>query len=125
MQQLLVSNRSRPQVTPIEAEYCQSFLCQLKGLTFRRTLAHEKGLLLVQKDDSRVNAAIHMMFVMIDLTVVWINSAYNVVDIRLARRWRPVYVPVSPAKYILELSADRINDFRVGDQLEFYPHPEK
>ncbi len=123
MQQLLVFNQSRPQVPPIEAEYCESFLCQLRGLTFRRTLAHEKGLLLVQKDDSRVNTSIHMMFVMIDLSVVWINSAYNVVDIRLARRWRPVYVPVNPAKYVLELSADRIDDFRVGDLVEFHPYP--
>ncbi len=124
MPQIIVSNLSRPQVSPIEARYCESFLCQLRGLTFRRSLAKQEGLLLVQKHDSRVNAAIHMLFMSIDLSVVWIDSAYNVVDIRLARRWRPVYVPVGPARYVLECSADRIDDFRVGDLVEFYPHPD-
>lgn len=122
MQQVLVSNRSRPQISPVQAGYCESFLCQLKGLTFKRSLAPEKGLLLVQKADSRLNTAIHMIFVLVDLSVVWIDSAYNVVDIRLARRWRPVYIPGRPAKYVLELCADRIDDFRVGELVEFHPY---
>lgn len=124
MRQILVHNKSQPSTTNVNARYCESFLCQLRGLTFQRSLSFEDGLLLVQKEDSRVNSAIHMMFVMIDLTVVWINAAYNVVDVRLAHRWRPVYIPSLPAKYILEISADRISDFRVGDVVEFRESPD-
>lgn len=125
MQQIHIHNKSQQSLKPLEAVYCDTFFCQLRGLTFRRTLPGDRGLLLVQKNDSRINSAIHMMFVFFDLAVVWINSAYNVVDLRLARRWRPFYMPVEPAKYILELAADRIDDFRVGDIVEFQKLPVK
>ncbi len=74
--------------------------------------------MLVQKHDSRIEAAIHMFFMWMDLTVVWINHACLVVDVRLARRWHPFYLPVAPACYILETHPDRIRDFQVGDQVE-------
>lgn len=85
---------------------------------FRRSLPPQEGLLLVQKLDSRIDAAIHMFLMWMDLTVVWINNAGLVVDVRLARRWRPFYLPVAPARYILEIHPDRIRDFQVGDQVE-------
>lgn len=119
MRHILVQNKSRPLNQPLEAGYCESFFCQLRGLTFRRTLPAGEGLLLVQKQDSRINSSIHMLFVFFDLTTVWIDSAYNVVDVRLARRWRPVYVPAKPARFVLELSADRIDEFRIGEVVEF------
>lgn len=60
-----------------------------------------------------------MMFVWIDLAVVWINHERCVVDVRLARRWHLFYLPQQPAQFILEISGDRIGDFNVGDQVEF------
>ena len=62
------------------------------GLTFRRSLAPQEGLLLVQRNDSRVEATIHMFFMWIDLAVVWINMDNEVVDVQLAKRWRPAYM---------------------------------
>ena len=49
---------------------------------FRRSLAVDEGLLLVQKRENRSESAIHMLFMFIDLTVVWINSAHQVVDVK-------------------------------------------
>jgi uncharacterized membrane protein (UPF0127 family) len=60
-----------------------------------------------------------MMFVFTDLAVVWINAAQEVVDVRLAKKWRPAYVPVKPAQYVLEMAPERLEDFEVGDRLEF------
>ena len=77
--------------------------------------------MLVQGSDSRLEASIHMMFVWIDLAVVWINSGGEVVDIKLARRWRPAYVPRRPARYILEIHPDRLDEFHIGDQVTFEP----
>jgi len=57
--------------------------------------------------------------VLVDLAVVWINSNNEVVDVRLARRWRPVYLPQRPARYVLEMQVERLNDFRVGDSVRF------
>ena len=78
-----------------------------------------QGLLLVQGRDSRLDTSIHMLFVWMDLAVVWINSAGEVVDVRLARSWRPAYLPGRPARYVLELAAVHLNDFEIGDQLSF------
>jgi uncharacterized membrane protein (UPF0127 family) len=65
-----------------------------------------------------------MLFVWMDLAVIWINQAYQVVDARLARRWRPVYVPGDPARFVLEIAAERIADFQIGDRVEFREIPD-
>jgi uncharacterized membrane protein (UPF0127 family) len=119
MLQVAVNNLTKPPKVPLVVDYCDSFFSRLRGLTLRFNLSDEEGLLLVQSRDSRIDSAIHMFGVFIDLAVAWINEAGEVVDVRLARRWRPIYVPKRPARYILEMSPSRLNDFRVGDKVEF------
>jgi uncharacterized membrane protein (UPF0127 family) len=119
MRQILIRNLSRSQSRPVKTLYCVSFFCRLRGLTFRRSLAEGEGLLLVQGRDSRLDASIHMLFVWMDLAVVWINSAGEVVDVRLARRWHLVYAPQRPARYVLETLPTRLDEFRVGDRIQF------
>jgi uncharacterized membrane protein (UPF0127 family) len=118
MQEVIIHNLDQPQISTIKAFYCSSFPCRLRGLTFRRSLNPDLGLLLVQSRETRLDAAIHMLFVWIDLAVIWINSSEEVVDVRLARSWRPVYLPRRSASYVLELNAARLNDFNVGDRIE-------
>ena len=78
-----------------------------------------EGLLLVEARDSRIDTSIHMLFVYMDLAVIWINSGYTVVDTVLARSWRPAYAPRQAARYILEIHPSRLNEFKIGDQVEF------
>ena len=118
MHLIAINNLTHPLEKPILVKYCVSFFCRLRGLTFRHSLPPDQGLLLVQSQDSRLNAAIHMLGVWFDLAVIWINSNEIVVDLQLARRWRPAYIPRQPARYILELSADRLNDFHPGDHVK-------
>lgn len=118
MQQVLVHNLSRSHIKPVHVRYCDSFLCRLRGFTFRRSVTPYDGLLLVQKRDNRVNSAISMLGVIIDLAIVWINSAGEVVDVRLARRWRLAYVPRRPVRYVLEMALERVDDFQVGDRVK-------
>lgn len=117
MKRVTVHNLSRPSKSPILSRYCASFFCQLRGLTFRRSLPEDEGLLLVQRYDSKINASIHMLFVWMPLGIVWINSRYEVVDTRLALPWRPVYVPKKPAKYVLEIHPRRLEEFCKGDRI--------
>jgi uncharacterized membrane protein (UPF0127 family) len=117
MKYVTITNLSQPQVQPILARFCQSFLCQLRGLMFQPSLPAEKGLLLVQEEESRWGSSIHMMFMRIDLAVIWINNNLEVVDVRLAHRWRPGYLPKKPARYVLEANITRLNDFHIGDKL--------
>ena len=86
---------------------------------FRSKLEHEEGLLLVEARDSRLDTSIHMLFVFMDLAVIWINSDYCVVDSVLARAWHPAYSPHQPARYILEIHPNRLDEFMIGDRVEF------
>ncbi len=54
-----------------------------------------------------------------DLAVVWINDAMKVVDMRLARRWYPLYIPQQAARFVLESAPARLDDFRIGDKVYF------
>jgi uncharacterized protein len=112
-----ISNNSRAECKPIQARYCQSFWSQLRGLMFTRSLPENSGILLVQSSDSRINASIHMMFMWMDLAVVWINSELKVVDLVLARRWKLAYLPKQPARYVLETDVSHFGDFNIGDKV--------
>jgi uncharacterized membrane protein (UPF0127 family) len=119
MKNIRVFNQTHPEFKPIRAKYCQSFFCQLRGLMFTPKLPENEGLLLVQGSDSRMNSSIHMMFMRIDLGVIWINSEYTVVERVLARRWKLGYIPKQPAKYVLETNISSLNDFNIGDKVSF------
>lgn len=118
MQTVTIENRTRPLKARLQAGYCISFACQLRGLTFRSSLPPNWGLLLVQHRESKVDAAIHMFMMRIDLAIVWINAQNQVVDVRPAYKWKSMLMPQAPAKYVLELSLERLQDFQVGDELK-------
>jgi uncharacterized membrane protein (UPF0127 family) len=119
MRTIQLENKNQPLSSPLRAIYCDSFLCRLRGLMFRSSLASDQGLLLVESRDSRLDTAIHMLFVFMDLAVIWINSDKVVVDNVLAHAWRPAYAPRQPARYILEIHPRRLAEFKVGDRIEF------
>jgi len=98
---------------------CTSFLCRLRGLTFRRTLDEEEGLLLMGHRESRAEAAIHMFFVFFPITAVWLDRNGRVADVQLAHPFRPLYIPQAPARDVLEGPPSLLERVRVGDQLHF------
>lgn len=119
MKTVHLENINHPLPSSLSALYCDSFLCRLRGLMFHSSLAPEKGLLLVEARDSRLDTSIHMLFVFMDLAVIWINTEKVVVDTVLARAWRLAYASRVPARYILEIHPSRLNQFKTGDRVEF------
>jgi len=117
--QIVIENRSRKIGTLPRIKYCDTFLTQLRGFTFRPRLSRDEGLLLVGTRDSRLDSSIHMLFVSFDLTVVWINSEMQVVDKVLAKSWRPAYFSKKPARYVLEIHPERWGDYEIGDTVQF------
>ena len=101
------------------AKWCDSFGSKLRGFTFRRHLGESDGLVLVEKKDSRVSTAIHMLFVFFDLGVIWVNDAGEVVDKGLAKPWRLSYTPQAAARYVIELHPSLLADVAIGDHIEF------
>jgi uncharacterized membrane protein (UPF0127 family) len=116
---IAIKNNNRKIEGDLRIKYCDTFFTQLRGLTFRARLPQDEGLLLVGKRDSRLDSSIHMLFVPFDLSVIWINSAMQVVDKVLAKAWRPAYFSKHPAKYVLEIHPERWRDFEIGDGVEF------
>jgi uncharacterized membrane protein (UPF0127 family) len=116
---ITIENKNRRIEGTLRVKYCDTFLTQLRGLTFRSALARDEGLILVGKRDSRLDSSIHMFFVPFDLSVIWINSDLKVVDKTLAKSWRPAYFSKQPARYVLEVHPERWEDFQIGDAVEF------
>jgi len=114
-----IENKNRKIDGELRIKFCDTFLSQLRGLTLRKPISRDEGLLLVGTRDSRLDSSIHMLFVSFDLTVVWINSDMKVVDKILAKSWRPAYFSKEAAKYVLEIHPDRWDDFQIGDVVQF------
>jgi len=114
-----VSNATSGERLMGRVRHCASFLCRLRGLTFRRTLGQDEGLLLVGRRESRTEATIHMFFVFFPITAIWLDRAGRVVDVQLARPFRPLYVPRAPARDVLEGPPSLMERVQVGDQLHF------
>jgi len=117
MKTVTITNLSKAGSTPLKAGFCSSFMCRLRGLMFRRSMDLESSILLVQSKDSILDSGIHMMFVSFDLAVVWITNSGLVVDVRLAKAWAPAILPRQAARYVLEMPADHLQDFQIGDQV--------
>lgn len=114
-----VKNLSRPFKLSLGVRNCESFLCKLRGLSFVKKLAPEKGLLLVESKPSRLNTAIHMLGMLFDLSIIWVDGNMQVVDKILARRWLTFAFPSKPAVYVIECAVSRYEEFQLGDQLSF------
>lgn len=116
-----VRNRTQARAV-VRALRCESFACRLRGLTFRRSLAPDRGLLLIEARSGRAQTAIHMWMVFMPLGVIWLDDDLRVVDTRLARPWG-VYVPAAPARYVLEGVPGVLECVARGDTLEFTDAP--
>ncbi len=103
-------------VLPLRVRWCSSFGCRLRGLTFRRHLANDEGLLFVEAKESRLGTAIHMAFVFFSIGVVWLDANVVVVDKVLARPFRPFYASRAPARYFLEGPPALLAWMRVGER---------
>ena len=110
---------ARGRVLISRASWCDSFLSKLRGLTFRRSLTPQDGMVLVNAKDDRLNSAIHMFFVFFDLAVIWVNDQGVVVDKVLAKPWRPHYGAQTPARYVIEGHPVILDQVQIGDTLQF------
>lgn len=119
MKNVTVINQSRPLKNSLQAGYCNTFFCILRGLSFRKTLPKDWGLLIVEPRDTRVNSAIHMFFMSFDIGVVWVNQAGLVVDKCFAKKWVTIKAPQKPARFTLEIAPERLDEFQIGDQIRF------
>ena len=60
-----------------------------------------------------------MLFMKFDIAAIWIDNNLQVVVTVLAKKWKPIYIPQKPARYILETHPSHLADFQIGDKLRF------
>ena len=102
-----------------KARWCDGFASKLRGFLFRRALADGEGLVLVERRDSRMSTAIHMLFVFLELGVIWVNGEGEIVDTVRAKPWRLSYAPQAPARYVVEARPHVLQHVAVGDHVRF------
>ena len=86
---------------------------------FKKSININEGILLVENYESVINTAIHMFFMFFDISVIWINSDFVVVDKKLAKKWAPFYFPQKKAQYILECHPDQLINFEINETVTF------
>lgn len=118
MQQYIVKNITNKNAVPLTLGVCDTFLSRLRGLMFTGAIEKNAGLFFINPAEDRINSAIHMFFMWIDLTIFWADSDGVVVDKVLAKKWKTLAAPQKGAKYIIETHIDRFDDYNCGDLLE-------
>jgi len=89
------------------------------GLRFSKP---KKGsaLVLVSPYESIYSSSIDMFFVFSPIDVLWLNSKYEVVDMR--ENVKPFSLPIkprSPSKFVVELPIGSVDSIKVGDRVSF------
>jgi len=115
----VIRNAETGAVVLSRARWCQSFWCHLRGLQFVRHLDDDEGLLFVTGSENKVDTAIHMLFMFMQIAVVWLDSSGKVVDKKLAKPWRLAYVPQAAAQYYIEANPSLLARVEIGDVLTF------
>ena len=83
------------------------------------SLEEGRGIILVESHDSRVSTTIHMLFMRFDIAAIWLNSRFEVVDVKVAQRWKLAISPQVPASYVIETRVNYAGSFHLGDIISF------
>lgn len=114
-----VYNVTRDELILPRGKWCSNPICHGIGLTFRFSLPEDRGIIFVYGRENIVSTSITMFFVFFSIGVVWLNKDLQVVDAKLAKPWRPSYVPAKAAKYFIEANPYILEKVAIGDQLRF------
>lgn len=115
----ILRNTRNGEIVLGRAKWCQSFWCHFRGLQFTFSLDNDEGLLFVTGSESVVNTTIHMLFMFMEIAVVWLDASGKVVDKKLAKPWRLAYPPAKAAQYYIEANPSLLERVEIGDVLQF------
>ena len=105
--------------TKLKIELANTFFSRFRGLMFRKKLEADSGIILSESSESIINSSIHMFFMRFDIGVLWLDRNYVIVDKCLAKKWHPAYFSRKPAKHVIEIPTSSMENFLIGDKLEF------
>lgn len=100
-------------------KWCATFGSKLRGLMFRRSIAADEGLVLVESRSSIAATSIHMFFVPFDIAAIWLDDERRIVHTALAKAWHPYYASPTAARYVLEGPPALLQRVTAGEPLRF------
>ena len=115
----MLVNQTTGDILARQVTRCDTFGRRLRGLMFRRRLRPKEVYLFVFHAGSVVSASVHTLFVFYPISLVWLDAQQRVVDLRLAKPFRPYYAPRQAAQYLIEGMPDLLDRVREADRLEF------
>jgi uncharacterized membrane protein (UPF0127 family) len=87
------------------------------GLMFKRKLKKDEAVILTLPRESRINSAIHMVFVFYSIYVIWANKEKVIIDIKKAYPFQLFLMPNKEAMYVIECCYEP--ELIIGDKLDF------
>ena len=106
---------------PLRVRRCDTFLCRLRGLTFRRALAPDEGLLFEEATESRLGTSIHMFFVFFPIGVVWLAADGTSSMPSAPKPSAPTTRPKRPRSTSLEARPTCSSWVEIGERLTIEP----
>jgi uncharacterized protein len=109
-------------VVATDVEMADTFLKKVTGVMFRRHLPPGFAMVFDMGLEMRANIAIHMVFVLVSIDVIYLDGRRTIVDIRhRLRPWIGLAIPKKPARYAIEMPSGTAAEHRlkVGDSLEW------
>ena len=84
---------------------------------FSKQIKDNEAILFINKKESLVKSIIHSLFVFYPIKVIWMNSNFDIVDIKIIKPFTLFVSPKKPARYILELNPKALKDIKINDKL--------
>ncbi len=115
----MLVNRITGRPLASQVRMCDTFWRKLRGLMFRHGIGPDVAYVFVGARESIAEATIHMFFVFFPIAVLWLDAQKRVVDVALARPFRPYYAPHHPAQFFVEGVPGLLDQVHVGDELSW------
>ncbi|MCD6476024.1 MAG: DUF192 domain-containing protein [Anaerolineaceae bacterium] len=113
-----LTTQSNQNPVELSVEWADTFFSRFMGLMGRKEIDQSNGLVLVLDKESKINAAIHMLFMRFNIAVIWLSEDFKVIDKIIAKKWHLSYQPQAAAKYILETHPTNLTLFDIGDKIQ-------
>ena len=99
-------------------EFAGTFVSQVLGLMFRKSIPSDHSMIFVFKKPSSVS--IHMLFVFFPIDVIFLNKEKRISGLFRLVPWIG-YKTMKNIKYIIEMKAGAIEKFNlsIGGQIQF------
>jgi len=106
----------KPKKGVVNAKVATTNFQEILGHMFRTKIS---PLLLEFNQESKRASSVHTLFMFKTIDLVFINSKWEVADIKTAVPFQPYIAPRRPAKYVLELPKGMGSLFRTGETLKY------